>query len=242
MNFKFLLVSLTILTLQTFPVLACPDGNPEDISYIRRDNNRCEGIFSRIDLASSLRLISLATRKITTLGENLTIRIPQLANSPEPEVVVKAIDARYQLDQLELEFNSQSKSYYFNLPTYVIKKALVRTNKLRGLAKFGTQEVYIPVIIGTLAPRYELVFYAEDSTRFPNVEIRLNDQLVYKTSRRYYQDGEIIFTWDGTWNGRKAPPGRYEFYYFAELEQRANKPPEQVSRSIFFEHHPNWLR
>lgn len=217
MYLKLLLTGITILTLQTLPVLACRDGDPTSIYYIRRDNNRCEGIFSRIDLASSLRLVSLTTRSITTLGKTLTLTIPQVINSPEPEVVIKAIDARYQLDRLELELNSRSKSYYFNLPTYVIKTAEVPTNELRGLAKFGTQEVYIPVIIGELASRYEFVLYAEDSTRFPTVEIRHNGQSVYKTSRPFYRYGEIIFTWDGTWNGQKAPPGRYEFYYVAEL-------------------------
>jgi hypothetical protein len=52
-----LLLTLAPLSAQA----SCPPGNPEWISYIRRDNNRCEGKRDGRDASGNLSLVSLAT-------------------------------------------------------------------------------------------------------------------------------------------------------------------------------------
>ena len=102
MKLKILFVSLIIWSLNCFIAQACPSGNLNSLNYIRRNNNRCEGIKQSIDIGGSVRLISLITRNINSLGYTLSLKIPQSSNKLKPEVSVRAINSRYQLDKITL--------------------------------------------------------------------------------------------------------------------------------------------
>ncbi len=238
MKLKVIAAIVIISCLSSLNAQACVYDDQKLLDYIRRENNRCEGIKPRIDVSGSLRLVSLATRNIKDLDTNLTIKIPRINNNNNnlvPEVVVRAINSRYQLDRMALI--SQTDSHSFSWSTYVIQEANIPINSLRATATAGSQTVYIPVIIGQPNRQYELAFVANRPTRFLTLEVRRNGQVVYQTNRPNYRRGEIIFTWDG----RNEVAGRYELYYKAELEQ-IGRPSEQLSRSIVFEHDPSWLR
>jgi flagellar basal-body rod modification protein FlgD len=172
MKIKTIAAILIIWNLSFLNAQACSPGNPNLVKYIRRDNNRCEGIKERTDISGSLRLVSLTTSNIKNLNDSLTLEIPRLTNNLEPEVVVRAINYRYQLDKLTLI--SQSNAYNFSWSTYVLKKANIPINSLRATAIIGPQSVYIPVVIGQPTNHYELVFFTNRPARFLNLEIRHN--------------------------------------------------------------------
>ncbi|MFM6133694.1 MAG: hypothetical protein ACKO3K_02735 [Cuspidothrix sp.] len=58
MKYQFLLTTLFIFSVSTLPVQACPSGNSQSTNYMRRENNRCEGIQPR-NVRSGISLISL---------------------------------------------------------------------------------------------------------------------------------------------------------------------------------------
>lgn len=242
MNYKIILTSLFILTLSHLPAAAyCPNGDPNTTDYIRRQPpDRCEGIRKEPLSANSLSLISIATRKLANYGKTLTLQVPRISGGKNPQVIVKSLgdNYHYQLDDLLLSDNGSR--FGFNWNTYVLKQAKIPANKLRATAiyNFGSQPVYVPVILGQTSGKYEFVFYSENRVRFTSVKILSPSQKeIYSTSRPNADSGEMIFTWDG----RNAPPGRYELYYVANIERR-NEPSDRIERRIVFEHNPNWLK
>ena len=71
MKLKILAAIVIISCLSSLKVQACSYDDQKLLDYIRRDNNRCEGIKPRIDVSGSLWLVSLATRNIKDLDNNL---------------------------------------------------------------------------------------------------------------------------------------------------------------------------
>jgi len=237
MNAKLLFASVIALTLSQMPALACPEGNPRSTAYIRRDNNRCEGIKRQPVSGNRLRLISLATRNIPSYQAEVSMKIPGIKGGGKPEVKVQSLEKNYQLDNPSL--NENSGFYTLLWDSYVLKQEEVPSNSLRALASvnFGSQVVYVPVILGQSSGQYEFVFYSPSRVKFPVFRILQNAKEVYSTPRMIAQTKEMIFTWDS----RNAPAGRYELQYEAEIEARG-KPPEKINRKIVFEHNPKWLK
>lgn len=235
MNSKVLLISLFIFSLSTLPAQACSSGNTQLTEYMRRDNNRCEGIHPR-DVASGLRLISFTTRNISTYPSRLTLQIPNLDNST-PEVTVQSLGKSYLLDNLSL-MPSQSR-FTFSFDSYVLNKEQIPPASLRALASVNLNSllVYLPVTIGQSSGQYQFVFYTPNRAKFSTIQILHNGKVVYSNPRNNFQRGEVVFTW----NGRNAPAGRYELYIVADQEQ-TGRPPEEFEQSFTFEHSPNWLK
>ena len=238
MNAKLLFASVIALTLSQIPALACREGNLRSTDYIRRDN-RCEGIQRQSVSGNSLSLISIATRNIPNIyGETVSMKIPQIKNAGKPEVRVQSLDKNYQLDNPLFTENSG----FYTLPnwdSYVLKREEIPSNSLRALASvtFGSQVVYVPVILGKTSGEYEFVFYSPSRVKFPVFRILRNGKEVYSNPRRIAQTNEIIFNWDG----RNAPAGRYELQVEATIEPRG-EPTEKINRKIIFEHNPSWLK
>ena len=237
MNAKLLFASVIALTLSQMPALACPEGNPRSTEYIRRVN-RCEGIKREPVSGNSLRLISIATRNIPSYPAEVSMKIPGINGGGKPEVKVQSLDKNYQLDNPLLTENSG----FYTLPnwnSYVLKQEKVPSNSLRALASvnFGSQVVYVPVILGQSSGQYEFVFYSPSRVKFPVFRILRNGKEVYSNPRKIPQTNEMIFTWDS----RNAPAGRYELQIEAEIEPRG-KPTEKINRKIVFEHNPKWLK
>ena len=237
MTYKTVLIGLFIWGLTVIGAqAACPDGNPQDLDYIRRDNNRCEGIVERSSISGSLSLISFASKGVNSFGDKLAIRIPRLANTLRPNVTLRAIREDYQLNELRLVSRLQS-DYNFEWSTYVLKNANIAPSALRAVASAGTQIVYVPVIVGSRSDRYEIVFYSSRPVRFKTLQIEYNGSIVYNTSTSTFKEGEINFDWDGS----NSTAGRYQLHYEAEVEQ-IGRAPRLVRRTITFAHDPNWLR
>ena len=237
MNAKLLFASVIALTLSQIPALACREGNLRSTDYIRRDN-RCEGIQRQSVSGNSLSLISIATRNIPNIyGETVSMKIPQIKGAGKPEVRVQSLDKNYQLDDPSLTENSGFYTLLWD--SYVLKRESVPSNTLRALASvsFGSQVVYVPVILGKTSGDYEFVFYSLSRVKFPVFRILRNGKEVYSNPRRIAKTNEIIFNWDG----RNAPAGRYELQVEATIEPRG-EPTEKINRKIIFEHNPTWLK
>lgn len=238
----FVFASLFILSFSHLPAAAsCPTGNSRSTDYIRRNPpNRCEGIKRELLSGNSLSLISIATRNLTRFDKTLTLQVPRITGGNNPQVTVKSLGDtyHYQLDDLLLSNNGAN--FRFSWDTYVLREAKIPANKLRAVATYslGSQNVYVPVVLGQASGNYEFVFYSQDRVRFTSVKIISPDKkTIHNQSRPNADSGEIIFTWDG----RNAPPGRYELHYVANIERR-NKPSDRIERRIVFEHNPNWLK
>ncbi len=244
MNYKIILASLLIFSVSYLPAAAsCPEGNPRTTDYIRRKPPyRCEGIKEEPLSGNSLKLISIATRNLTSYSNTLTVQIPQIIGGQKPQVTVKSLgdNYHYQLDDLSLSNNGSLFS--FSWDTFVLRKKEIPTNKLRAMAFYslGSQPVYVPVILGQTSGKYEFVFYSDNRVKFTTFEILpqgKDQKSIYRDSRANPKNGETIFTWDG----RNTPAGRYELHYVANIERR-NEPSDRIERRIVFEHNPNWLK
>ncbi|WGV27870.1 hypothetical protein [Halotia branconii] len=176
-------------------------------------------------------MISIVTRGIINYPNLLTLQIPRLGNTA-PEVKIQSLSKNYLLDNLALQ-TSQSR-FIFPLKPSILNKAAVPPSSLRAIASVNS--VYLPVTIGQPSGQYEFVFYTSRRAKFPVFEVLHNGKVIYKNSRRNAQNGEVVFTW----NGRKAPAGRYQVHLIAEQE-RIGRPPDKFERRYDFEHNPNWL-
>lgn len=222
-----LCLGLLLLALSPLAAQACPAGNSDSLAYIRRDNNRCEGLRDR-NASSGFDLVSFAT---TNLGDNypsnLNIRVPGTGDT-RPAVVVQSFDRNYRLDNL----NSiqTSDGYSFPLNTRVLQQADVSTQSLRATAYItrDSSPVYFPVVLGQSSSAYEFVIYSPQRSTFPTFEIRQNGKTVYKNPRNTPQQGLIRLTW----SYGNAPAGSYELYIVDGEGQR---------RSFRFEHNSAWF-
>ena len=224
-------LTLTILSLTPLSAIACQTGHPDSLAYIRRDNNRCEGLKDGQDVSLSFRLTSLVSRSLNSYPSTLTVKIPAPNNS-KPNLVIQSFFRNYRLDEIKLEPN-----FIFNLPTAILQKAKIPLNKLRALAYITekSQNVYFPVILGTPSPQYEFVIYSPERVVFTNSEVRQNGKVIpgSQSPRPNPIQGEVIYTW----NPANAPVnGRYELYVQAKGENQTR------AYSYYFEHQNNWLK
>ena len=224
-------LTLTILSLTPLSAIACQNGHPDSLAYIRRDNNRCEGLKDGQDVSLSFRLTSLVSRSLNSYPDTLTVKIPAPNNS-KPNLVIQSFFRNYRLDEIKLEPN-----FIFNLPTAILQKAKIPLNKLRALAYITqkSERVYYPVILGTPSPQYEFVIYSPERVIFTNLEVRRNGKVIpgSPSPRPNPIQGEVTYTW----NPANAPEnGRYELYVQAKGENQTR------AYSYYFEHHNNWLK
>ena len=224
-------LTLTILSITPLSAIACQNGHPDSLAYIRRDENRCEGLKDGQDVSLSFRLTSLVSRSLNSYPSTLTVKIPAPNNS-KPNLVIQSFFRNYRLDEIKLEPN-----FIFNLPTAILQKAKIPLNKLRALAYITqkSQNVYYPVILGTPSPQYEFVIYSPERVVFTNLEVRRNGKVIpgSPSPRPNPIQGEITYTWKAA----NAPEnGRYELYINAKREK------ETRVYSYYFEHHNNWLK
>ncbi|MFP5270040.1 hypothetical protein [Coleofasciculus sp.] len=241
MKYKLLFASLLLCSLTNVSASACPTGDPKSIRYIRRNNNRCEGIIGindNIPISATFQLISIATRNLNKWGETLTIQLPPVANSSNPEVKLRSIEQDYQLDKIDIPPNTSR----FSFSTYVLKKAQIPVNRLRAIAWVNFEDLahtYIPVKIGNPSHEYEFVFFTSNWTKINKFTI-LHDgkKEVYSHQRRNSQSpGEIIFKWEAS----NAPTGRYVLKIEAEVDRRGVVAPESIKQDIVFFHDQTWL-
>jgi hypothetical protein len=235
MKYTAFFTSLFIVSLSTLPAQACPSGDPKSIVYIRRDDNRCEGIKPR-NSDRGLRLISFATIGINNYPNTLTLKIPSIANA-KPNVRVQSLGKNYILDNVSLTSNNSLFTFSWN--PFVLNKEDIRPNSLRALAdvNLDAEVVYVPVILQRTSGQYQFVFYTPSRAKFTTVQIRRNGKVIHSNPRNNLQGGEVAFNWDG----KKSLAGRYELYIIAEQEQ-IGRPPEKITKQIAFQHNPNWLR
>ena len=227
-------LTLTILSITPLSAIACQTGHPDSLAYIRRDNNRCEGLKDGQDVSLSFRLTSLVSRSLNSYPNNLTVKIPAPNNST-PNLVIQSYFRNYRLDEIKLK--PSASNFIFNLPTAILQKAKIPLNKLRALAYITqkSERVYYPVILGTPSPQYEFVIYSPERVIFTNLEVRHNGKVIpgSQSPRPNPIQGEVVYTW----NPAKAPEnGRYELYVQAKGENQTR------AYSYYFEHQNNWLK
>jgi flagellar hook assembly protein FlgD len=238
---KVIISSLLVLSFSPISrAFACPKGEPSSTDYIRRDNNRCEGIKADTVSGNSLNFVSISTNKLSKYGDKLTIQIPQIAGGDRPNASIKYLGDgyHYQLDDLLLSKNTGKFRFTWN--SYVLKTKDIPPQSLRGLASYnlGSQSVYVPILFGGSDRNYEFVFYSESRVKFSLFEIITPDgKQIYGTNQLTDKNGETIFNW----NGINVPSGRYQIHYIAFVE-RKNQPSDRIEQRIVFEHDSNWLK
>jgi len=82
MKYQFLLTTLFIFSFSTLPVQACLSGNSQSTNYIRRENNRCEGIQPR-NVGSGINLISGSGKYVVIIKLGTTTRIIMMNKIPD---------------------------------------------------------------------------------------------------------------------------------------------------------------
>jgi flagellar basal-body rod modification protein FlgD len=225
------LIWFTTLLLIATPLSAeavCPKGNPTTLSYIRRDNNRCEGLRDRRDASASLSLVSFVTTNLSNLANPLNIRV---AGSTNPTLEVQEFSRNYRLDDVQMQPSGNSAIFPLN-PTILQKAGITTPTSLLAIAYVirNTSPVYYPTILGKASGRYTFVLYAPKPTAFKTIQIRkLGTPKPYLTqSLRQLQEGEILLQW----NYGNAPAGDYELY----VQDSQNK-----QRHFPFKHNQQWL-
>ncbi|MEO0768701.1 MAG: hypothetical protein AAFY72_04595 [Cyanobacteria bacterium J06649_4] len=241
MKLRLLLASSFVCCLMSLPAYAnnCSPGSPSSNEYIRRDNNRCEGVIRRDSpITGDISLRSLTSSIGTTLNSTLVIQIPNFSSS-QPNIEISEPDINYRLNDLSLE--SSDTFYRFELPTsFLNRHGITSANPLRGLAKKGgSQTVYLPIIFDNPAPEYRFVFNSTRPAIFTKAEIRQSngESLVSWGVQRRNPRGEKEFKW----TPGDVVAGQYTFYFEAEVEQSRGRV-QSITRSIPFEHNPDWLR
>lgn len=226
MNWKLLVINLSFLCFIPVSAQACPSGNPESNAYIRRDDNRCEGVISR-NASRGLRLTSFSTGELSNkYPTKLDIRIPMKGKTP-PELKLESYYRRYLLDKITLQ--RSPNGFSFPLKTTILQKAGIPSRSLRALShiKRNGNDIYFPVVLGGVSNQYQFVLYSSEGRSFPKIQIRYQGKPVFTTSRKIPRKQHKI-----PWKYGKAPSGIYELY----LEDSKNR----VSK-FRFQHNPNLL-
>lgn len=232
MNAKTLAIAVLFLCFAPLAADACPSGRPDSLAYIRRDNNRCEGI-REPTVSAGLRLISFSTSALELITpqeypDTIALRIPT-ANTPQ--ISLQSFHRSYLLDGLETE--STPTGATFALDTAVLKRAEIPPQTLHAIA-FTTADatpVYYPVILDRPSDRYQFLVFSPQRRVFPNVAIRR------------HSDGEVIWQEDPPRQIDRTfvkviiefsdlpEPGTYELY----LEDENGS-----DRTFVFQHDPAW--
>ena len=223
---------LTTLLLTLAPLsaqAACPVGQPSALNYIRRDNNRCEGLRDRQDASGSLSLISFVTTNLTSLANPLNIRV---VGSPTPTLQVQEFSRNYRLDDVQMQ--ASGNDAVFPLNSRILQNAGIKDpNRLLAIASVtrNAAAVYYPTILGQASGSYTFVLYAPQPTVFKKIQIRQPSQPgkpYLNQSLSQPRTGQIPFKW----NYGSAPAGDYELY----VEDSQGK-----QRRFPFKHNRQWL-
>ncbi|MEL4898582.1 hypothetical protein P9B04_24545, partial [Crocosphaera sp. Alani8] len=110
-------ISVYLLNMTGLTANACPTGRPTDISYIRRDNNRCEGIKDRRDVSNNFELIAFSTTNLTNYPDTLKIRVPG-REGDKPIISIQSYTKNYRLDEVEARYSNSG--FIFNLKTNTV--------------------------------------------------------------------------------------------------------------------------
>ena len=228
MKVKILLISLVLLGLSPLSASACPtDGNPDSLAYIRRDNNRCEGLLGSRPSSGTFSLIGLFTSNISSYPKTLKIRVAG-TDKTSPIIDIQSFyPQRYRLN--ELDTKSTNSGFTFDLNTTVLRKAYIPFASLRPVAYITRNSglVYFPVILGQPSSSYEFALYSPHRIAFPTLEIRRNGKVVYSNPSNIPRN-LIRFTWEYG----DEPAGTYELFIKDDRGKR---------RTYRFEHNPELL-
>lgn len=220
-------VTLLLLSLSPITAQACPTGNAASLAYIRRDNNRCEGLTDEL-ISDTFSLVSFLTTSLTDYSNTLVIRIPGTGNT-RPAITLQSPYRNYLLDNLNIA--SSTSGYTFSLNTQpVLRKAEIPFTSLQATAYItrDSSPVYFPVILGNASDAYQFTINSPQRTSFPVLEIRRDGQTVFSNPLATPRQGIIRFSW----SYGNASAGTYELY----LEDSNGD-----TRTFRFEHNPNWL-
>jgi len=202
--------------------IACPNGNPNSLAYILRDNNRCEGLTPRPQ-SSSLDLISYSTNGIgNSWGNSLSIRVNGTSN---PQVLVASNQRRYQLDRIRS--GASSNGFRFQLPTTVLQRSGISPSRLLAVAEASNR--YYPVILNRATGRYSIVLFVPRRATIPTLELRNpSGQVVWSRPRTAPVEGELRETWDYG----NAPAGTYSLRVRTSADD---------NRTFSLQHDRRWL-
>jgi len=202
--------------------IACPNGNPNSLAYILRDNNRCEGLTPRPQ-SSSLDLISYSTNGIgNSWGNSLSIRVNGTSN---PQVLVASNQRRYQLDRIRS--GASSNGFRFQLPTTVLQRSGISPSRLLAVAEASNR--YYPVILNRATGRYSIVLFVPRRTTIPTLELRNpSGQVVWSRPQSSVNPGELTLTWDYG----NAPAGEYRLIVRTSTGDQ---------RTFYLRHDRRWL-
>lgn len=227
-SYKILLVGLLFFFLNPTIAQACPQkSNTRSLAYMRRDNNRCEGLQKRNVSSSTFDLISFHTSNINHYPKTLNIRVRGTGKT-RPKIEMQSFYRNYRLD----EINTRHTTSGFNFPlnTTILKRAGIPWKTLRSLAYIVKKSrfIYFPVILGKSSGKYEFIINSPRRTTFPTLKIRRNGKTVLSKSLKSPRRGHIKLTW----KYGKAPAGLYELYIRNGKGRR---------RTFLFKHNPKWL-
>ncbi|MDJ0661238.1 MAG: hypothetical protein QNJ42_17365 [Crocosphaera sp.] len=228
-----LFIVVSLLNMTSVRANDCTTGKPRDIRYIRRDNNRCEGIQDSrpiSNISDNFELIAFATSNLNNYPETLKIRVPGTGRD-KPIIIIQSYSKNYLLDEIEAKYSASG--FIFDLKTNaVLQRAKIPFNSLLHLAFVEKKSIriYHPVILEQSSNAYKFVIYTRDRRTFPKVEIRQNRKVIPSNlqPRNIANRGTIPFYWQPN----NTPTGRYQFY----VEDGNGK-----SITFSFQHDPSWL-
>lgn len=225
MVFKLLSTTLLLLSLSSLAVQACPVGNPNNLAYMRRDNNRCEGIRDR-NINAGVQLVAFFTTNLRSYSNTLMLRVPGTGKTP-PILEMQAAVPNYILDNLQTQ--PTSSGYTFSLNTKVLQRAKIPLSRLQPLAYTlqNSSPIFYPVVLGEPSGKYVFRLYSSGRVRLPTLEIRRNNSRVKSFARNVPRQGYMTLEWDY----RTAPAGTYELLVIDDQNNRL---------SFRFQHNPSW--
>jgi hypothetical protein len=228
---KRLLPLTAILVCTLFPLsagAACPTSSPNPLAYVRRDNNRCEGLRDGKDASGSLSLISFVSSNLKDISNPLPIRVP---GSTSPILEVQEFSRNYRLDEVKMQPSGNGSA--FSLNSRILQNAgITKPESLFAVAYVirDGSPIYYPTFFGKASSQYTFVLYTEKPTAFKKIQVRRqgSSTLVLDQSFRQPRTGSILVQW----RYDSAPTGNYELY----LEDSQG----EVSR-FPFKHNRQWL-
>ncbi len=225
------LVYLTSLLLVFSPLAAqatCPSGNPNSLNYVRRDNNRCEGLRDRRDASGSLSLVSFVTSSLSSLADPLNIRV---AGSTNPTLEVQEFSRNYRLDDVKMKPSGNGAT--FPLDPKILRSAGITTpDSLLAIAFVlrGSSPIYFPTILGKPSGSYTFVLFAPKPTAFKKIQILKvgSSKPLLNTSLSQMLEGQIPVDW----RYGNAPAGDYVLMV---------EDSQGHQRRFPFKHNRQWL-
>ena len=227
-NYKLLFIGLLLFCFNPKVAQACPrTRNPRSLAYVRRENNRCEGLQRRNISSSTFDLISFSTSNIYRYPKTLNIRVRGTGRT-RPIIEVQSFFRNYRLDRVKARYTAFG--FNFPLKTGVLRRAAIPWRKLRSLAYINrnSNRIYFPVILGKSSGKYKFIINSPRRNTFPIFKIRRNGRTILSKPRKTPRRGHITLTW----KYGKAPAGIYELYIVNGKGKR---------RTFRFRHNPRWL-